>query len=97
MAEITKSLLEEAAKEVLSEYNASHVSGPASPDPLPASAQIPTIRKSDEKEAEETGLQPEEGLNRSGFGFSSNAFSNALKGIVKKELDKMLKQKEKTS
>lgn len=99
MKEITKTLLEEAATEVLKEYNASHISGPPSPTTttVPASEQIPSIKKSDEKEADETGVQPEEGLNRSGFGLSSNAFPKAIKALVKKELDKMLKQKEKKS
>lgn len=95
MKEITKALLEEATKEVLNEYVSSQLSGTDSPDISVAAEQIPSIRKSKEKEAGETGLQPEDGFNRSGFGISSNAFAGALKDVVKKELAKMLKQKEK--
>lgn len=92
-----KDLLQEAAQEVVNEYNASHIAGTDSPGQTPASAQIPTIRKSEEKKAEETGLQPEEGFSRSSFGLTSNAFPNELKSLVKKELSKLLKQKEKKS
>lgn len=95
MEKITKALLEETAREVLNEYNSSHVSGEPNNNTPPASDQVPGPRRSSEKEASEVGLEPEEGFHKSGFGISSNAFAGALKSIVKKELDKMLKQKEK--
>lgn len=94
MPKINKEILTEAAKAVLMEYSFNQETPSPSQSPGPVSDITPMPHEK-KPEAKETGLQPEEGFRREGFGLTSNAFSNALKKIVKDELNKMLDKKEK--